>query len=180
MLTNSSAQEAQNAERTKITVSHILGEIAWLMSQSASHRDLRIRDLNSMVMPPILKRQFHLFRQDDKPVGVAIWASLDGAGETKMMSGLSANGEVLEDSDWNAGDHLWLIDLIAPFATIDNRQFELMFGDLITGIFKGRSFKMIDKGATDPAKRILTVGETAGADLVRLVTEQLPTTGNAP
>lgn len=168
---------ARSVTGSAVTVSHVLGEVAWLMSQSVSHGNVHLRDLNVLIMPPILKRQFHLFRQNDKPVGVAIWAQLDEAGEYKIASGQGLAGSQLDDADWNAGDRLWLLDLVAPFATTENKQLELMFGDLLTGVFRGRSFKIIDNSATDPSKRILTVGEHAGSDLVRLVTEQLSSIG---
>lgn len=176
-MTDSMDRGTRSVAGSAVTVSHVLGEVAWLMSQSVSHGNIHLRELNALIMPPILKRQFHLFRQSEKPVGVAIWAQLNEAGEHKIASGQGSAGSKLDDADWNAGDRLWLMDLIAPFATTENKQLELMFGDLITGIFKGRSFKIIDNSATDPSKRILTVGEHAGSDLARLMTEQLSNIG---
>lgn len=41
-------------------MAEIFGEIVWLMSQDTSARELQIKDLEWLVMPPILLRQFHI------------------------------------------------------------------------------------------------------------------------
>ena len=43
------------------TLAQVLGEIVWLMSQSAIHRQLFISDLEWMVMTPVLLGQFRLY-----------------------------------------------------------------------------------------------------------------------
>lgn len=47
-----------------------------------------------------------------------------------------------------------LIDLIAPFATAENRQREIMIADLISGPLKGQAFNFHQ---TDPATGQRTV-----------------------
>jgi hemolysin-activating ACP:hemolysin acyltransferase len=42
------------------SVAEIFGEIVWLMSQDKDTRDLPIKDLEWLVMPPILLKQFHI------------------------------------------------------------------------------------------------------------------------
>jgi hemolysin-activating ACP:hemolysin acyltransferase len=42
------------------SVAEIFGEIVWLMSQDKEARELPIKDLEWLVMPPILLRQFHI------------------------------------------------------------------------------------------------------------------------
>lgn len=42
------------------SVAEIFGEIVWLMSQDKDARELPIKDLEWLVMPPILLRQFHI------------------------------------------------------------------------------------------------------------------------
>src|SRR4051812_11769171 len=55
-------------------VAQVLGGIAWLMRQSPRHKALTLGDLEWLVMPAILLRQFRIFYQGDRPVGVALWA----------------------------------------------------------------------------------------------------------
>lgn len=42
------------------SVAEIFGEIVWLMSQDPASRDLTLKDLEWLVMPPILLKQFHI------------------------------------------------------------------------------------------------------------------------
>jgi hypothetical protein len=42
------------------SVAEIFGEIVWLMSQDKEARELSIKDLERLVMPPILLKQFHI------------------------------------------------------------------------------------------------------------------------
>ena len=53
------------------TVSHLLGEMTWLLSQSPLHRALQIGDLEWLVMPALINRQFYIFRDGPKPIGLA-------------------------------------------------------------------------------------------------------------
>ncbi|AOF94363.1 toxin-activating lysine-acyltransferase [Sinorhizobium sp. RAC02] len=42
------------------TVAEIFGEIVWLMTQNRSTREIPLKDLERLVMPPIMLRQFHI------------------------------------------------------------------------------------------------------------------------
>lgn len=140
-----------------VTVSHIFGEIVWLLGQSARHSDITARDMSWLIMPPILHRQFHIFREGERPIGAAIWAMLDEAGEHKVMQGLQASGKTLEYAEWNAGDRLWLIELISPFATAENRHAELMMADLVTGPFSDKDFNMLTRHHKGGEMKVVSV-----------------------
>lgn len=47
----------------------------------------------------------------------------------------------------NSGDHLWLVDMVGPFANPDNKQTEVMLADLVKNFFGHRKFKFHQ---TDP------------------------------
>jgi cytolysin-activating lysine-acyltransferase len=138
---NSSAGQAP-------TVSHFLGEMTWLLSQSPLHKALPISALEWLVMPALIHRQFYLFRDGDKPIGLALWAKCSPAVVAKLNKGLLEPGNELSLQDWQSGEDVWLVDLIAPFASADNKQRELMFADLISGPLKGTAFSF---HLTDPA-----------------------------
>jgi cytolysin-activating lysine-acyltransferase len=53
----------------------MLGEMTWLLSQSPLHNVLQLKDLEWLVMPALIHEQFYLFRDGDKPVGLALWPS---------------------------------------------------------------------------------------------------------
>jgi hypothetical protein len=54
------------------TVAQVLGEIAWLMTQSPRHKAVPLGDLEWLVMPTLLLRQFRIFYKGEQPVGVAL------------------------------------------------------------------------------------------------------------
>jgi cytolysin-activating lysine-acyltransferase len=93
------------------TVAQVLGEIAWLMTQSPRHKPLTLGDLEWLVMPAILLRQFRIFYQGDRPVGVALWALADDL----VARRIDAGNPRLSAAEWKSGTLLRIIDIIAPF-----------------------------------------------------------------
>jgi len=148
------------------TVAEAIGQIVWLLSQSTVHRELKIKALEWSFMPAVVSEQFRIFRfgptpglsdadpasfaqfgltregLETLPLGVAIWANLSQAAEAKLEA-----GEHLAAEDWTSGDRTWLVELISPFATADNKLSQIMLLDLINGPFKGRTFHL---HRTDP------------------------------
>ncbi|TAN58208.1 MAG: toxin-activating lysine-acyltransferase [Rhodospirillales bacterium] len=89
----------------------ILGDAVWLMSQSPTHKHLFVADLEWLVMPPVMLRQFRLVRGKDKPQSFVTWANLNEEAEQRLMAGHTR----LKPSDWNSGERAWIVDLVAPF-----------------------------------------------------------------
>jgi cytolysin-activating lysine-acyltransferase len=118
------------------TVSHMFGEIVWLMSQSPTHKHFALADLEWMVMPPLLLNQYRLFHNDGQPIGAALWAFLSEEAEAK----LSLSPPRLRPDEWKSGDRCWLVDLIAPSAIGNNKLAAAMIGDLRQTALKGQAF----------------------------------------
>ena len=76
------------------------------------------------------------------PLGVAIWAKLSEAAEQKLEK-----GEHLDLAEWKSGDRVWLVELISPFATPQNKLAEIMLLDLMQGPFRTTPFNL---HRTDP------------------------------
>lgn len=149
-----------------LTVSHFLGEMTWLLSQSPLHKALAIGDLEWLVMPALIAEQFYVFRDGQQPVGLALWAKCTPAAAAKLEAGMIEPQNRLTLEEWTSGDQLWLVDLIAPFANAENRQREIMIADLITGPLKGKEFRFHQ---TDPAtgkRSVQVVGADAGEKLM--------------
>ena len=140
------------------TVSHILGEMTWLLSQSPLHRSLAIGDLEWLVMPALIHRQFYIFRDGERPVGLALWAKCDAAAEAKLEKGMLEPENRLTLEQWTSGDRIWLVDLVAPFADAANRHREIMIADLVSGPLGGQAFSF---HVTDPATGARTVQRIA-------------------
>lgn len=80
---------------------------------------------------------------EQMPLGVAIWAKLSAEAEARLEE-----GEKLKTEDWRSGDRVWLVEMISPFATAENKLSEAMLLDLMQGPFKSTAFNL---HRTDPA-----------------------------
>ena len=102
--------QAQAAPAPK-TVAQVLGEITWLMTQSPRHKAIPLGDLEWLVMPAILLKQFRMFYNGEQPVGVAIWALVDDL----VAKRIDANDKRLTAVEWKSGTNMRIIDIVAPF-----------------------------------------------------------------
>jgi cytolysin-activating lysine-acyltransferase len=93
------------------TVAQVLGEITWLMTQSPRHKSIPLGDLEWLLMPAILLRQFRIFYKGEQPVGVALWALADEI----VARRIDANDTRLAAVEWKSGTNMRVIDIIAPF-----------------------------------------------------------------
>jgi cytolysin-activating lysine-acyltransferase len=156
---------AKAATPARPTVSHFLGEMTWLLSQSLIHNVLQIKDLEWLVMPALIHEQFYLFRDGDRPVGLALWAKCSPAAEKKLEGGMIAPENRLTLEEWRGGERIWLVDLVAPFATAQNQQREIMIADLITGPLRGQEFRFHQTDPQTGERKVQLVGANAGEQL---------------
>jgi cytolysin-activating lysine-acyltransferase len=117
------------AKRQPSGPSEVLGDVTWLMSHSPTHKHLFLADLEWLVLPPIMNKQFRLFNSGNRPFAYASWALLTEEAEKRLLSGQPR----LRPGDWRAGDRLWLIDLVAPFGGADG-----VLSHLKKNLFKDR------------------------------------------
>jgi cytolysin-activating lysine-acyltransferase len=102
---------AAPGEAAPKTVAQVLGEIAWLMTQSPRHKAMALGDLEWLVMPAILLRQFRIFYQGEQPVGVALWALADDL----VAKRIDAGDKRLTAVEWKSGAAMRIVDIVAPF-----------------------------------------------------------------
>ncbi|KSB88014.1 hypothetical protein AS593_18630 [Caulobacter vibrioides] len=114
------------------TVSQVLGEITWLLTQSPTHKQLFIGDLEWFAMPAILLEQFRIWNGPNSPAAVAFWAFVSEETEQRLLSG----GQKLRADEWKAGDRPWLIELVSPFGGQDE-----ILADLALNVFTGQTFR---------------------------------------
>ena len=123
--------------------SGLLGAAVWLMLSSSAHKHLFVTDFEWLVVPPILAKQFRLFRRNNVPVGFISWALLDDEVEARII-----NGSVkLAPNEWTIGKKFWIIDVIAPFGGGDD-----MLKDLKKNVFKDEVVKYIQ--ADEDGRRV--------------------------
>ena len=133
------ASAPQNATRT---MAGVLGEIVWLMSQSPMHKQFFISDIEWFAMTPALLRQFRLFYDKEKPVGVLFWALVNDEVEERLSTG----GGRLRPKDWKCGDNLWVVELVAPFGPVGAGRVSLpeaMVADFKEKVFPANEIKML-------------------------------------
>jgi cytolysin-activating lysine-acyltransferase len=93
------------------TVAQVLGEITWLMTQSPRHKSVPLGDLEWLLMPALLLRQFRIFYKGEQPVGVALWALADDL----VAKRIDAGDKRLAAVEWKSGINMRIIDIVAPF-----------------------------------------------------------------
>lgn len=120
------------AQSQQKTVSQVLGEVTWLMTQSPAHKQLFIGDLEWFCMPALLLEQFRVYNGPNAPAAVALWAYVSEETEERLKSGASK----LRPDEWKNGDRAWLIELVAPFGGADE-----ILADLAANVFKNEPFK---------------------------------------
>lgn len=128
------------------TVSQVLGEITWLLTQSPVHKQLFIGDLEWFAMPPVLLEQFRIWNGPNSPAAVAFWAFVSEETEARLVEG----AKKLRADEWQAGDRLWLMELVAPFDGQDE-----ILADLAASVFPGKTFKFHTVGA-DGQRQVLS------------------------
>jgi cytolysin-activating lysine-acyltransferase len=122
------------------TVAAILGEIVWLMSQSADYKQYLIADLEWLAMPPILLRQFRMFYHEGRPIAAVLYAFVSD----EVEKHLEAGAPTLRAQDWKSGERAWIVKVIAPF-----RQAEAFANETRDTVLMGRDVKV----QTVPLKR---------------------------
>jgi cytolysin-activating lysine-acyltransferase len=176
----SHSEVAETTDHASIspTIASHLGEMVWLLSQSARHRHLSISDLEWMLMPPLLLGQYKLYHKNKNPIALALWAYLNQDDEQRLLT-----VNKLRPEAWCAGDarrllspphsphppglttdidkkaQLWLIELIAPSASVENKLSESVLSDLVNTVFKRQGFKL---HVTNPQTGIKEIQEISG------------------
>lgn len=118
-----------------------MGPVIMLYLQSSHRRFQFIGDLEWLLLPPLVSGQCKLYMKKDYPISFISWAFLDEAAEKRLFQ----NGGKLRPEDWQCGDRLWVIDIVAPFGSVEdmlrdfrknefpNRVIRLMAPDFKTG-----------------------------------------------
>lgn len=91
--------------------SALLGEMVWLYSMSKMHRDWPIGSIHQWLLPALMHKQFRVYHQEAKPIGLVTWAWMSKDVETAYVR----NPRSLQPKDWKSGDRGWLLDYIVPF-----------------------------------------------------------------
>lgn len=121
------------------------GEFVMLMMRSQHEKHHTLSDLEWLIVPGLLSRQYALAEAQSKetgmvsPVGGVLWASVSEEVD-KRLSDLSTPLR-LKPAEWRSGDILWIVS-----AHGDNRVLAGLIQQLTTSVFKDRKPKMRVRG----------------------------------
>lgn len=102
-----------------ISMESALGAVILLANRSQSHKHLFITDMEWLVIPPVMLKQFAVFRtQKNEPMAFISWASINEEVEKRLLTG----NVKLKPQEWKSGDKLYIIDVLSPFGG----QYELL------------------------------------------------------
>ncbi len=94
----------------------VLGPVTWLMMQQGGTRHGLISDLEWRVMPALVLDQAKLYMRDTMPLAFVSWARLS----TEAAHRYRQVPHRLAVSDWQSGEQVWIVDLIAPYGGVQD------------------------------------------------------------
>ena len=90
-----------------------IGYAMYLLSQSPQARHRQTHYANAVLTPAIAHQKISFyFDEDGAPAAFLVWASLAPDVEERIFTRSKLE---LHFSEWNEGDSLWVLDLVAPF-----------------------------------------------------------------
>lgn len=107
----------------------ILGPALWLYARDPVKKYMFLADTDSAVLPPIVLDQCRLYTKAGLPYAFMTWACVSDAVDARLRS-VQAK---IAPHKWKSGDHVWVIDAIAPFG-----QLEETLQEVRETIFPGR------------------------------------------
>ncbi|MEZ5644098.1 MAG: toxin-activating lysine-acyltransferase [Burkholderiaceae bacterium] len=124
----------------------MLGPVSWLLMQQSQTRHSLISELEWRVLPALMQDQAKLYMRGDAPLAYVSWARLS----PDVAQRYRQTPHRLTFQDWQSGDQIWLIDLVAPFGGVAN-----VMDELRTQVLKGQTIHQLAPSPTD-ASRVLT------------------------
>jgi len=130
------------------------GEVVSVMMRAQQFRDLPLKHLQELVVPPLMLGQFLVAEAQSKaqgfvtPVAAALWARVSKEVDQRLSADLDKPVQ-LAPKDWNSGDIGWLIVLVGNVQALAP-----LLKQLQDTTFKGRPVKMRSRGKD--GKRVVT------------------------
>ena len=89
----------------------ILGPALWLYARDPARKYMFLADIEVTLLPPILLDQCRLFSKDGIPFAFFTWARVSDGVDWRMRGGVLR----IAPHEWKSGEHIWLMDAVAPF-----------------------------------------------------------------
>ena len=99
----------------------ILGPALWLYARDPLKKYLFIGNVDWALLPPIVLDQCRLYTKDGLPYAFVTWALVNDQIDARLRSGQPR----IAPHEWQTGEHLWIIDAVAPFGQREETLDEL-------------------------------------------------------
>ncbi|MBI1886789.1 MAG: toxin-activating lysine-acyltransferase [Nitrosomonadales bacterium] len=110
-------KEAQNS----LSKLPIMGPALWLYARDPLKKFMFMADIDWAILPPVILDQCRLYTKDGIPFAFFTWALVNDAVDQRLRSGTPR----IAPHEWQAGEHLWLVDVVTPFGKTEEMIDEL-------------------------------------------------------
>lgn len=99
-------------------VASAIGDMVTLYSKDSAHKHFAFADMDWKILPPIVSGQYHIETADDpeygtlRPVALVTWAKVSDELDERLSAQTNRQVVRLRPSDWNSGEHYWLVDVV--------------------------------------------------------------------
>ena len=90
------------------TLGEVFSIICGLCMVSDFHKNIRIKVMGTLFLPPIQLNQFRIWYDDKGPTGFVVWAFL-----SKEVAERYKNGTPVQPHEWQSGKDLWFINFVS-------------------------------------------------------------------
>lgn len=118
----------------------ILGPVFWLYARDERKKYTFIADQDWLLLPPVVLDQCKLYMKQEMPWAFVTWAFVSDSIDVRLRSELPK----IAPHEWKSGNHIWLIDIVAPFG-----QAEEMLDELRKTQFAGRKVSALRTAAKE-------------------------------
>jgi cytolysin-activating lysine-acyltransferase len=147
------ASKVRPRDARQVRFAQSFAQVVAVLMRDANFSQMRLADLEWLVLPPIMSGQFRLAQMPAPqgrlkgkdggvlvPVAVALWARVSAAVDKQLSEGLDKTVR-LGPGDWASGDNVWLMAVAG-----DRRAIPKFIDQLAKTEFKGQRVKMRVRG----------------------------------
>lgn len=121
----------------------ILGPALWLYARDPVKKFMFLGDTDWAVLPPIVLDQCRLYTKAGLPYAFVTWAFVNDAVDARLRS----SEPKIAPHEWKSGEHVWIVDAVAPFG-----QLEETLKELRETMFRGKKVCALLPNAKNPGQ----------------------------
>ncbi|MES9900799.1 MAG: toxin-activating lysine-acyltransferase [Sedimenticola sp.] len=119
--TEKAALEALEQAKGALSKLPVLGPALWLYAKDPVKKFMFLGDVDWAVLPPVILDQCRLYTKNELPYAFITWALVNDTVAARLQSGQPK----IAPHEWQCGEHVWIIDAVAPFGELEETLQEL-------------------------------------------------------